>query len=163
MHRYLWDADSGYFFDFNTRTGQRRNYPFATTFFPLWTGWATADQAAAVHGHLEAFLKPGGLGTSLHVSGNQWDAPYGWAPLQLAAVEGVARYGYHRSADRVAEAFVTMVEQEYQRCGTILEKYDVVRRTAEVSDGISFGYSSNEIGFGWTNGVYLLLKRRLAV
>ena len=162
MHRHLWDADSGYFFDFNTRTGQRRNYPFATTFFPLWTGWATAGQAAAVHGHLEAFLEAGGMSTSLHVSGNQWDAPYGWAPLQLAAVEGLSRYGYHRSADRVAEAFVSMVEQEHQRCGTILEKYDVVRRTAEVSEGISFGYSSNEIGFGWTNGVYLLLKRRLA-
>lgn len=160
MQRYLWDAETGYFLDYNLRTGQRRDYPFATTFFPLWAGWATPDQAAAVHDHVEEFLKPGGLCTSLAKTGNQWDAPYGWAPLQLAAVEGLARYGYQRSADRIAEAFCGMVEDEYKRLGTILEKYDVMRRSAEVSEGIAFGYSSNEVGFGWTNGVYLLLKRR---
>lgn len=160
MQRYLWDTDSGLFLDYNLRAGRRRHYPFATTFFPLWAGWATPDQAAAVAEHVEEMLKPGGLCTSLERTGNQWDAPYGWAPLQLAAVEGLARYGYQRSADRIAQAFCSMVEDEYRRLGTILEKYDVVRRSAEVSEGIAFGYSSNEIGFGWTNGVYLLLKRR---
>lgn len=162
MRRYLWDDESGLFLDYNLRTDGRRLYPFATTFFPLWAGWATPEQAASVHEHVEEMLKPGGLCTSLARTGNQWDAPYGWAPLQLAAVEGLARYGYHRSADRIAAAFCTMIEDEYQRLGTILEKYDVVRRSAEVSEGIAYGYSSNEVGFGWTNGVYLLLKRRLA-
>lgn len=161
MRQYLWDERSGYFLDYNLRSGKRRDYPYATTFFPLWTGWATPEQAAAVHAHLPALLKPGGLDTSLAVTGNQWDSPYGWAPLQLAAVEGLARYGYHRSADRVAHAFCGMVEDEYARLGTILEKYDVEKRSADVSEGIAFGYSTNEIGFGWTNGVYLLLKRRL--
>lgn len=161
MQRYLWDAEAGQFFDYNLRSGQRRAYPYATTFFPLWTGWATPEQAAAVHSQLESFLRPGGLVTSLQATGNQWDSPFGWAPLQLAAVEGLARYGYHRSADLIAKAFCGMVEDEFQRCGTIVEKYDVNRRSAEVSEGIAYGYSSNEIGFGWTNGVYLLLKRRL--
>jgi alpha,alpha-trehalase len=162
MHRYLWDSAAGMFLDYNVRTLRRRDYPFATAFFPLWTGWASPAQAAAVHDSLAEFLKPGGLITSLQVSGNQWDAPFGWAPLQLAAVEGLARYGYHRAADQVAAAFVSLVEQEYERSGTIVEKYDVVACTADVSEGIAFGYSTNEIGFGWTNGVYLLLKRRLA-
>lgn len=161
MHRYLWDPQAGQFFDYNLRSGGRRDYPFATTFFPLWTGWATHEQAAAVHANLQPFLQPGGLVTSLQATGNQWDLPFGWAPLQLAAVEGLARYGYHGSADRIAAAFCGMVEDEFARCGTIVEKYDVVRRSADVSEGISFGYSSNEIGFGWTNGVYLRLKRRL--
>jgi alpha,alpha-trehalase len=161
MQATLWDEGAGLFLDYNLRSRKRRDYPFATTFFPLWTGWATPEQAAAVHRFLPALLKPGGLDTSLAVTGNQWDSPYGWAPLQLAAVEGLARYGYDRSADLVAQAFCGMVEEEYQRLGTILEKYDVARRSAEVSDGIAFGYSTNEIGFGWTNGVYLLLKRRL--
>jgi alpha,alpha-trehalase len=162
MHRYLWDPESGLFLDYNLRARQRRAYPFATTFFPLWTGWATPEQAAAVHGHLDKLLKPGGLCTSLEVTGNQWDSPFGWAPLQLAAVEGLARYGYQSSADRIAQAFCRLIEDEFERCGTIVEKYDVVNRTADVSQGIAFGYSTNEIGFGWTNGVYMLLKRRLA-
>ncbi len=161
MHRYLWDEPAGQFFDYNLRSGSRRPYPFATTFFPLWTGWASEQQAAAVHARIATFLQPGGLVTSLQATGNQWDFPFGWAPLQLAAVEGLARYGYHDSARRIAEAFCGMVEDEYARCGTIVEKYDVVRRSADVSEDIAFGYSSNEIGFGWTNGVYLLLKERL--
>lgn len=162
MQRYLWEEQDGLFFDYNLRAKTRRVYPFATTFFPLWTGWATPEQAARVREHLAAFLKPGGLVTSLHVSGNQWDAPFGWAPLQLAAVEGLARYGFAQEAGQVAEAFTSLVEEEFLRTGTIVEKYDVVRRTSEVSEGIEFGYSTNEIGFGWTNGVYLALKERLS-
>lgn len=161
MQRYLWDETAGQFFDYNVRTQQRRNYPYATTFFPLWTGWASKAQAEAVHGHLKEMLRPGGLLTSLKVTGNQWDAPFGWAPLQWVCVEGLARYGYKESADLVARAFCSMVEEEYRRTGTIVEKYDVVERSSEVSEGISYGYSSNEIGFGWTNGVYLRLKERL--
>ena len=54
-----------------------------------------------------------------------------------------------------------MVEAEYRRTGTIVEKYDVEKASGEVSEGIAFGYSSNEIGFGWTNAVYLRLKEFL--
>lgn len=161
MSRFLWDEEAGLFFDYNVRTGRRRDYPFATTFFPLWTGWATPRQAERVHAHLASFLRPGGLLTSHFVSGNQWDAPFGWAPLQLAAVEGLDRYGYRESARAVASGFVGMVEAEYRRTGTIVEKYDVEKASGEVSEGIAFGYSSNEIGFGWTNAVYLRLKEFL--
>ena len=74
------------------------------------------------------------------------------------AAEGLARYGYLRQASEVAKAFLSLVRQEYQKSGTIVEKYDVVNRTSNVSAGIEYGYSSNEIGFGWTNAVYLRLK-----
>ena len=79
--------------------------------------------------------------------------PFGWAPLQLFAVKGMLRYGYHADARRLALKFVGMVVQEFERTGTIVEKYDVERCSSEVSAAIHFGYSSNEIGFGWTNGV----------
>ena len=159
MQTYLWDEQTGLFLDYNFRTGSRRNYPFATTYFPLWTGWASPDQAAAVFANGEFFVKPGGVVTSTHRSGNQWDSPFGWAPLQLVAAEGLARYGYQRQAKQVADAFLSLVKQEYQKSGTIVEKYDVVNRTSDVSGGIDYGYSSNEIGFGWTNAVYLRLLK----
>lgn len=158
MNRWLWDADRGLFLDYNVETERRRDYPFATTFFPLWHGWASPDQAAAVHENLGLFERAGGVVTSTSRTGNQWDAPFGWAPLQLAAVVGLSAFGFQQSAQRLSEAFTTMVEAEYEKTGTIVEKYDVVERSADVSSGIEFGYSSNEIGFGWTNGVYLALK-----
>ena len=153
INRYLWDEEAGLYFDYNPHKGERRQYEFATTFMPLWAGIASPHQAKRVVDNLWKFEADGGLLTSTHVSGNQWDAPFGWAPLQLFAIKGMHRCGYHTDAQRLALKFVQMVVDEFERTGTIVEKYDVERCSSEVSDEIHFGYSSNEIGFGWTNGV----------
>jgi alpha,alpha-trehalase len=153
INRYLWDDEAGLYFDYNPHTEHRRSYEFATTFMPLWAGLASPYQARRVVENLWKFEAPGGLLTSTHVSGNQWDAPFGWAPLQWFAVNGLVKAGYEADAYRIAFKFVTMVVQEFEKNGTLVEKYDVERRSANVSDDIQFGYSSNEIGFGWTNGV----------
>ena len=95
--------------------------------------------------------------TSTQETGNQWDAPFGWAPLQIIAVDGLRRYGHREPADRLARKFVGTVVKEFEEHAKILEKYDVVRRESDVSSGIRFGYSSNEVGFGWTNAAVLEL------
>jgi alpha,alpha-trehalase len=110
-----------------------------------------------VRANLARFEAPGGVLTSTRVTGSQWDAPFGWAPLQLAAVQGLRRYGFHDDADRLAIKWLGLVVKEFDEHGTIVEKYDVQRRESDVSAGIRFGYSSNEIGFGWTNGVFVEL------
>lgn len=153
INRYLWDDDAGLYYDYNAHTEQRRPYDFATTFMPLWAGLASPYQAMRVVDNLPKFERPGGLITSTHVSGNQWDAPFGWAPLQWFAVQGLIRTGYTAVARRIALRFVNLVIQEFEKSGTLVEKYDVERCSANVSEDIQFGYSSNEIGFGWTNGV----------
>ena len=160
---YLWDPATGFYFDYNLTTQQRRYYPFATTFMPLWTGLASPQQAQQVVENLPQLEAPGGLLTSTHTSGNQWDAPFGWAPLQLFAVRGLERYGYQEDAQRLAGKFVSLVVQEFEKSGAIVEKYDVQRCSADVSDEILFGYSSNEVGFGWTNGVVLELLESLGM
>lgn len=157
IDKFLWDEQAGLYFDYNFRTGQRREYEYATTFYPLWAGLASEYQARRVVDNLDKFEAPGGLLTSTHISGNQWDAPFGWAPLHLIAVEGLRRYGYEQEAKRIAYKFIKLVVQEFEKTGTIVEKYDVEKCSADVSDEIFFGYSSNEIGFGWTNGVFLEL------
>ncbi|MGQ4650363.1 trehalase family glycosidase [Lyngbya aestuarii] len=167
LHRHqridqsLWDEESGLYFDYNFRTGERRQYEYATTFYPLWAGIASEAQAKRVWQNLEQFEAPGGILTSTHVSGNQWDAPFGWAPLNLFAIQGLDRYGYHQDAQRLAQKFISMLVKEFEKHGTLVEKYDVCACSSDVSDEIFFGYSSNEIGFGWTNGVFLELLAML--
>jgi alpha,alpha-trehalase len=157
INSLLWDEKAGMYFDYNVRTKRRRPYEFATTFYPLWVGLASGEQAARVRANLPTLEAPGGLLTSTQVTGNQWDAPFGWAPLQMIAVAGLRRYDYEEDADRLAAKFLSLVAKEFAEHGAIVEKYDVRRRESDVSAGIKFGYSSNEIGFGWTNGVFLEL------
>jgi alpha,alpha-trehalase len=157
VNRLMWDPERGLYFDYDFARGKVRRYPFLTTFYPLWAGIAGKERAERVVRNLPLFERPGGLQTSTNVSGSQWDAPFGWAPLQWIAVEGLRRYGYRKEADRIAESFLSLVAQEYRKHGTIVEKYDVVSRNSDVAPGLRFGYRTNEAGFGWTNAVFTAL------
>lgn len=153
VNRYLWDASKGMFFDYDFTNKRRSTYEYMTTFYPIWAGLATPQQAKAVIVNLKDFERKGGLLTSPYVTGVQWDAPYGWAPLQLMGVEGMRRYGDSADADRTAREWVSTVDQNFAREGTIREKYNVETQTSETR--ITAGYQQNVVGFGWTNGVTL--------
>ena len=153
INQYLWDSQRGLFFDYNFENQSRSSYEFITTFYPLWAGLATPEQAKAVVQNLSAFEQPGGLAMSRHENEGQWDYPYGWAPTQLLAVKGLRRYGYNADADRVSYKFVSMIAENFRRDGTIREKYNVVTRSSETNVGA--GYKANVVGFGWTNAAFL--------
>jgi alpha,alpha-trehalase len=157
MNRLMWDTEQGIYYDYDFVQHRIRRYPFLTTFYPLWAGIANREQAAQVVHNLPLFERSGGLQTGTRHTGDQWDAPFGWAPLQWIAVQGLRRYGYNREADRISMRFLTMVLGEYQRYGTIDEKYDVRNARAELGHELSSGYHGNEAGFGWTNAVFTLL------
>jgi len=161
INAHLWDEAAGLYFDFDVETQTRRNYPFATTFWPLALGLASPHQAARVHANLALFERAGGIVTSTQPSGNQWDAPFGWAPLQLFAVKGLRATGFPADARRVAVAFLSMLAEDLARRGSLVEKYDVERRSSETTGLVRFGYITNEVGFGWTNGVALELMADL--
>jgi alpha,alpha-trehalase len=153
MEEYLWDEQQGLFFDYNFDAAQRSTYRYATTFYPLWAGLATDAQARAVMNNLSSFERAGGIATSTQETQGQWDYPFGWAPIQLLAVEGMRRYGYNADADRVSIEFLSMVLQNFEREKTIREKYNVVSRSSETN--VKAGYTANVIGFGWTNAAFL--------
>lgn len=161
INRLMWDPKDGLYYDYDFGNKRVRHYPFLTTFYPLWAGFATKEQAARVEKNLSLFEKPGGLQTSTYVSGNQWDAPFGWAPLQMIAVQGLRRYGYTDDAERISMKFLSLVRREFLKQGYIVEKYDVVAGGSNVSAQIHYGYSANQAGFGWTNAVFTTLYDEL--
>jgi len=109
---------------------------------------------------LNLFERPGGLSTSNTQSGMQWDEPYGWAPTNWIAVDGLETMGFRADAARIARDFDATVDAGFAQDGTIREKYNVVSGNSNVQ--VSTGYKTNEIGFGWTNAVYLKMKEILA-
>jgi len=157
--RYLWDAKSGFFFDLNLQTGARSSYRYATTFYPLWAGLATPEQAKAVARNLSALDKPGGVAMSTEDTGAQWDLPYGWGNIEMLAVEGLRRYGFSADADRISYEFLSMVAENFRRDGNIREKYNVVTRSSEAH--VELGYQINVVGFGWTNAAFIELLHAL--
>lgn len=157
--RYLWDAQQGMFFDYDFVKRQRSSYVYASMFYPLWAGLATAEQAQAVMKNLSRLERPGGIAMSTLESGAQWDLPYGWGNIQMLAIGGMRRYGYNADADRVAYEFLSMVTENFRRDGNIREKYNVVDRSSEAH--AELGYHMNVVGFGWTNGAFLELLHDL--
>src|SRR5690606_2747671 len=89
------DPDSAFLSDLRRRPLERvTDRPSLAAAFPLYFGLATPEQGRAVAARLERdFLAPGGFVTTRIESGQQWDAPNGWAPLQWLAIEGLRRYG----------------------------------------------------------------------
>jgi alpha,alpha-trehalase len=155
----LWNERTAMFFDYNFQTKTQSSYEYATTFYPLWVGLATPAQARSVVKNLHLFEQQGGLAMSTKETGVQWDYPYGWAPIQLLAVEGLRRYGYQADADRISFKFLSMLLENFARDGNIREKYNVVTDSSNIK--LSEGYRDNIIGFGWTNAVFLELLNQL--
>src|SRR5580692_12401498 len=159
IQKYLWDERQGLFFDYNFDKAQRSNYLYATTFYPLWAGLATPEQARAVVKNLSSFERAGGIAMSVEDTQAQWDYPFGWAPIQLLAVEGMRRYGYNAEGDRVSIEFLSTVLENFVREGTIREKYNVVTRSSDTN--VTAGYAVNVVGFGWTNAAFVELLHSL--
>lgn len=159
IQKYLWDSERGLFFDYDFEKQARSTYEYVTTFYPLWAGISTPEQARAVMQHVGRFEQPGGLVMSPYETGGQWDSPYAWAPNQLMAIEGMRRGGFDDDANRLSYKFLSMVMENFRRDGTIREKYDAVKRSSETQ--VTAGYHMNIVGFGWTNGVFLALLHEL--
>ena len=103
-------------------------------------------------------LKAGGLQTTPNHTGQQWDAPNGWAPLQWVGVTALMHSGQKDLAMDIASRWIKLNEKVYAATGKLMEKYNVEDITKEAGGG---EYSGQD-GFGWTNGVYLGLKKLLA-
>ncbi len=150
-----YDPDSGFFYDVRWRTGERlTDRPTLAAAAPLYFGLASSEQGRAVAARLERdFLKPGGFVTTLIPSGQQWDAPNGWPPLEWLTIEGVRRYGRAELADTARHRWLALNRRTYRATGKMTEKYDVMDLNRRAGGG---EYPTQD-GFGWSNGVALAL------
>jgi len=150
IDHYLWDAAEGAYLDYRWTTKTRMPLVSAATLYPLFVSLASKPQAAAV-GSITAreLLKAGGIVTTTRETGEQWDSPNGWAPLQWIAISGLRDYGATPLAAAIACRWMASVNDVYRQGGKLVEKYDVVT-TGRSGGG---GEYPLQDGFGWTNGV----------
>lgn len=157
IRTYLFDEKREWFCDYIHTENRLSDTISLGGIYPLTVGVASKSQAEKASHTLEAiFMRPGGVVSTNVNTGQQWDAPNGWAPLQYATVVGLGRYGFNLLAEEIARRFTTTVIESFENTGTLLEKYNVENPKALASGG---EYALQD-GFGWTNAVVLYFMNR---
>lgn len=154
IYNYCWNSDSGYFYDYNFRNKKKSDVISVAGFYPFFFTMAdSADAPRAADILRRHLLFPGGIAATVNATGQQWDKPNGWAPLQWISVTGLRNYGHTSLADTIADRWCHSNQKVYQTQLKMYEKYNVVDTTKESGGG---EYPTQD-GFGWTNGVYKAL------
>jgi alpha,alpha-trehalase len=103
IHKVLWDETEGSWFDYDYVRGMPRKEFYPTNIVPLWVK-AHHDETA-VSKMFQYFMDskttsfPGGIPTSMLQTGQQWDFPNGWAPLNHIVVEAFENSGNSQAQD----------------------------------------------------------------
>lgn len=169
IDKYCWDEAAGLYFDYDTVREHRSVYESVTALWPLWAGCASPEQAErVVPTCLRLFEVTGGLvcGTecsrgkiSLERPNRQWDYPFGWAPHQIMAWQGLSDYGFTDVARRLAYRWLYTITKSFVDFnGVVPEKFDIVSMTHQVkveygNVGTDFKFVPRE-GFGWMNASF---------
>lgn len=157
IQKYCWNKAEGFYFDFDTSTGKQKNVFSLAAAYPLFFKIASKEQAEKIAALIKLhFLYEGGLVSTLQTSGQQWDAPNGWAPLHWITITGLENYGFTELAATIAKRWIKLCSDVFGRTGKLMEKYNVVNTNLEAGGG---EYSGQD-GFGWTNGVLLVLIKK---
>jgi len=153
MRRLMWDEQRQAFVDYDWPNRRRIERLTAATAYPLFADVADEQQSHRVATTIRhTLMNPHGLATTTQDTGQQWDAPNGWAPLQWIAIDGLRRHGEERLARDIASAWVAENARVYCETGKLVGKYDV--RDAGAGAG---GEYPVQDGFGWTNAVLVKL------
>jgi alpha,alpha-trehalase len=153
MVRLMWHDQRKAFVDYDWRNGRKLEQVTIATAYPLFAGLATRQQAHRVAGTIRSvLLMPHGVATTAEDTGEQWDAPNGWAPHQWVAIDGLRRNGESALAEKIAQAWVAENVRVYCKTGKLVEKYNV----RDAGEGKGGEYPVQD-GFGWTNAVLIKL------
>jgi len=149
IRRHLWNAKLGVFADHLWKEGKTTDHVTAAALYPLFFGVADQAQADQVAARVRTtLLQPHGLASTAVDTGQQWDLPNGWAPLQWIAIQGLNDYGQKDLAATIARRWIALNVALYKKNGKLVEKYDV----SGAAEGGGGEYPLQD-GFGWTNGV----------
>uniref|UniRef100_A0A8C6S4N1 Trehalase n=1 Tax=Neogobius melanostomus TaxID=47308 RepID=A0A8C6S4N1_9GOBI len=153
----LWNDQQGAWFDYNLLSGRKHLDFYPSNLAPLWAQCYSHDPVCvfALQGS-GALQFPNGVPTSLKESGQQWDYPNAWPPLQHMLIEGLSKVPSEDAkqiAEDLAQKWIRSNWKAYIAHEAMFEKYDVN------GDGKPGGGGEYEVqlGFGWTNGVALQL------
>lgn len=154
--KYCWSKQKGFFMDYNFKAGAQTDVYSLAGLYPLYFHLSDQAQSVQVAKKIkDSFLKDGGVLTTLNNTGEQWDAPNGWAPLEWMTIKGLRNYGHDALAGDIRKRWLALNEKIYNGTYKFIEKYNV----EDLSKEGGGGEYPNQDGFGWSNGVFQKLSR----
>ncbi len=156
--RYLKNQD-GLFMDYNFVEDFQTTIFSAASFYPLYCGMATIEEAKSAKEALHRIETEYGILTcekNDELGNYQWDYPNGWAPMHMMVVGGLLRYGYKEDALRIAKKFTNLIERCYEQTGHLWEKYNMLEGSVNVQNEYEMPTM-----LGWTFGVYTWMRNLL--
>lgn len=157
INKYCWSPANNWYVDYNIETKKQSPELTLAGMSPFFLNVADANKINLAKAVLEKkFLKAGGLTATLKNTGEQWDAPNGWAPLMWIAINGLENYKQSILAKEVSKRWVDLNVKVFKRTGKLMEKYNVVDTHLDAGGG---EYDSQD-GFGWTNGILITLIKK---
>ncbi|KAL0809999.1 hypothetical protein ABMA28_010833 [Loxostege sticticalis] len=166
IEKVLWHEDVGVWLDYSLESGRRRDYFYPSNIVPLWTGCYDQSRKEYFVNRVINYLDKvkvdifeGGVPSTYEHTGEQWDYPNAWPPVQYMFVMGLANTGVPeavRYANEIAAKWVRSNFEVWKQKAAMLEKYD-----ATIFGGFGGGGEYVvQTGFGWTNGVIMALLEK---
>jgi len=153
INELMWNEEDGLFYDYNFKTGKKKNVKSLAAYQAMFAGLASHEQAGKLKNNLKIFETKKGLAACDKDYGyqdRQWNYPVVWAPLQYIAAKGMEKYGYAAEAGKIKNDFIKLVYENWERTGKIWEKYNGAEESGQK---VPFDRYPSQEGFGWTNGV----------
>lgn len=156
IQKYCYSDITGFYYDYDFIRQQKSKAVTPAGMYPFF--FFESIPGKAIIGKMTStlknnLLKPGGIVTSRYNTGEQWDAPNGWPPLQWMTIGALEKLGQKELAKEIASRWIQLNIRVYKETGKLMEKYDV----ADIKRLAGGGEYPSQDGFGWTNGVLLKL------
>ena len=159
MNEVFWDENKKQWLDFDIKLKKPRSAFYVSNISPIWADCygnnATRAKEAIRSIKRQGVLDyPGGVPTTLNETGEQWDFPNAWPPLQDMMENALRKAGNITGNDLAFDLARKWIETNYlswKQTGHMYEKYDANIR-GKPGHGGEYGV---QVGFGWTNGVVL--------
>ena len=135
INSILWCEEDGFYYDYDIKNNRFNKVQSVASFLPIFAGVCDKVQCEKLVLHLE---NPDEFGTEFPIpsiskkdksfGSDMWRGPV-WINYNYMISKGLSKYGYVDSANKIKEKTLDVINEWYNRTGTVYEFYDSENRT----------------------------------
>lgn len=135
INNTLWCEEDGFYYDYDIKNNRFNKVQSVASFLPIFAGVCDKAQCEKLVSHLE---NPDEFGTEFPIpsiskkdesfGSDMWRGPV-WINYNYMISKGLTEYGFGDSSEKIKEKTLAVINEWYNRTGTVYEFYDSENRT----------------------------------